>query len=146
MSAPVPPAEVPGRVRLSVWRVPAWTATIGSVTTVLIVDDHAGFRRMARKLLEAEGFEVVGEASNGAGALAAVARLRPDVVLLDVQMPEMDGFDVAEQLSGNGSPAVVVLTSSRDAGELSDLIERSPVRGFVPKAELSARRLAALLG
>jgi DNA-binding NarL/FixJ family response regulator len=115
------------------------------VTTVLIVDDHASFRHMARKLLEAEGFDVVGEASNGRGALSAVARLRPDVVLLDIQMPELDGFEVAERLSGNGSRPVVVLTSSRDAGEFSALIERSPVRGFVPKAELSGRRLAALL-
>jgi CheY-like chemotaxis protein len=115
------------------------------MTTVLIVDDHAGFRRMARKLLEAEGFDVVGEASNGAEALVAVARLRPDLVLLDVQMPEMDGFEVAERLGVNGVRPVVVLTSSRDAGEFGSLIERSPVRGFVPKAELSGRRLAALL-
>jgi CheY-like chemotaxis protein len=115
------------------------------VTTILIVDDHAGFRRMARKLLEAEGFDVVGEASDGPGALAAVARVRPDLVLLDIQMPDMDGFEVAERLDGNGTRPVVVLTSSQDADAFGGLIERSPVRGFVPKAELSGQRLAALL-
>lgn len=133
------------RVRLAVWRLPTGPATITYMTTVLIVDDHAGFRSMARKLLEAEGFDVVGEASNGAEALVAVARLRPDLVLLDVQMPDMDGFEVAERLGVNGSRPVVVLTSSRDAGEFGGLIKRSPVRGFVSKAELSGRRLAELL-
>jgi CheY-like chemotaxis protein len=132
-------------VRLAVWRLPSAPATITYMTTVLIVDDHASFRRMARKLLEAEGFDVVGEASNGAEALVAVAHLRPDLVLLDVQMPDMDGFEVAERLCANGSRPVVVLTSSRDAAEFGGLIERSPVRGFVPKAELSGRRLEALL-
>ena len=132
-------------VRLAVWRLPVPPATIRNVTRVLIVDDYAGFRSMARKLLEAYGFDVVGEASNGAEALAAVARLRPDLVLMDVQMPDMDGFEVAERLGGNGSRPVVVLTSSRDADAFGSLIERSAVRGFVPKAELSGQRLEALL-
>jgi len=132
-------------VRLPVWRLPARPATIRKVTTVLIVDDNAGFRSMARKLLEADGFDVVGEASNGAEAFAAVARLRPDLVLMDVQMPDLDGFEVAEQLGDNGTRPVVVLTSSRDADSFGGLIERSPVRGFVPKAELSGQRLEALL-
>lgn len=132
-------------VRLAVWRLPAPPATIRKVTKILIVDDYAGFRSMARKLLEAYGFDVVGEASNGAEALAAVARLRPDLVLMDVQMPDMDGFEVAERLGGNGTRPVVVLTSSREADAFGGLIERSSVRGFVPKAELSGQRLEALL-
>lgn len=132
-------------VRLAVWRLPARPATIRKVTKVLIVDDYAGFRSVARKLLEADGFDVVGEASNGAEALAAVARLRPDLVLMDVQLPDMDGFEIAARLSRNGTAPAIVLTSSRDAGEFGGLIEQSPVRGFVPKAELSGRRLAALL-
>jgi len=115
------------------------------VTSVLIVDDHASFRSTVRKLLETEGFEVVGEASDGSEALAAVARLRPDLVLLDVQLPDMDGFEIAERLGVNGRRPVIVLTSSRDAAEFGSLIEQSPVRGFVPKAELSGGRLAALL-
>jgi CheY-like chemotaxis protein len=115
------------------------------VKTVLIVDDHLSFRATARTVLEAEGFDVVGEAGDGAEALECASRLRPDIVLLDVQLPDMDGFEIAAQLSTNGRSPAIVLTSSRDASEFGDLIERSPVRGFVPKAELSGRRLAALL-
>jgi DNA-binding NarL/FixJ family response regulator len=112
---------------------------------VLIVDDHATFRATARRLLEAEGYEVVGEAADGASALEAVARLRPDVVLLDVQLPDMDGFEVSKRLCANGSRPKVVMTSSRDASEFGDLVGASGSRGFIPKAELSGGRLAALL-
>jgi DNA-binding NarL/FixJ family response regulator len=115
------------------------------MTTVLIVDDHSSFRATARTLLEAEGFEVVGEAVSGESALEAVARLRPDVVLLDVQLPDMDGFEVASRLPTNGTRPAIVLTSSRDASEFGNLVESSGARGFVPKGELSGRRLAALL-
>jgi DNA-binding NarL/FixJ family response regulator len=113
--------------------------------TVLIVDDHPSFRATARRLLEAEGFEVVGEAGDGEAAIAAVERLRPEVVLLDVQLPDMDGFAVAASLPRNGRGPAVVLTSSRDASEFGGLVEQCGARGFVPKAELSGRRLAALL-
>lgn len=113
--------------------------------TVLIVDDHASFRSTARTLLEAEGFDVVAEAAAGAEALECAARLRPDVVLLDVQLPDMDGFEVATRLNANGHRPQVVLTSSRDATEFGNLIEQSPVRGFVPKGELCGWRLAELL-
>lgn len=113
--------------------------------TVLIVDDHAGFRATARTLLEAEGFEVVGEAGDGSEAIASAARLRPDVVLLDIQLPDMDGFEIAARLGTNGNRPFIVLTSSRDAAEFGGLIERSPACGFVPKAELSGGRLAELL-
>ena len=109
------------------------------------MDDHAGFRATARKLLAARGFDVVGEAADGEQALEAAARLRPDVVLLDVQLPGISGFEVAAQLTSNGSNPDVVLTSSRDAAEFGGLVERSGARGFIPKAQLSGRRLAALL-
>jgi DNA-binding NarL/FixJ family response regulator len=112
---------------------------------VLIVDDHASFRATARQLLEAEGYEVIGEAVDGAGALEAVARLRPDIVLLDVQLPDMDGFEISRRLCGNGASPKIVLTSSRDASEFGDLVGVCGSRGFIPKGELSGGRLAELL-
>jgi len=113
--------------------------------TVLIVDDHPSFRASARVLLESEGFEVVGEAVDGASALSEAFRLRPQVVLLDVQLPDIDGFDVAAQITGKpGSPAVI-LVSSRDSSDFGPLVSRSGARGFVPKAELSGERLQELL-
>jgi len=112
---------------------------------VLIVDDHATFRATARQVLEAAGFDVVGEAPDGASALEAVARLRPDVVLLDVQLPDMDGFEVSRRLCANGASPKIVLTSSRDASEFGDLVGGCGSRGFIPKGELSGGRLAELL-
>jgi DNA-binding NarL/FixJ family response regulator len=114
-------------------------------TTVLIVDDHPSFRANARAVLEADGFAVVGEAASGAEALAAIARARPDVVLLDVQLPDADGFELAARLTSNGSRVNVVLVSSRDYSDFAQLIELSGARGFVPKAELSGPRLATLV-
>jgi DNA-binding NarL/FixJ family response regulator len=114
--------------------------------TVLIVDDHPSFRATARALLEAEGFDVVGEAADGAQALVLAAQTRPQVVLLDVQLPDIDGFEVAARLTANGSAPAVVLVSSRDGSDYGSLVEESGARGFVPKAELSGERLAALLG
>ena len=116
-----------------------------SVKTVLIVDDHVRFRGTARKWLASGGFDVVGEAANGADALEATARLRPEVVLLDIQLPDIDGFEIAARLRSNGQPPAVILTSSRDAAEFGDLVARSRARGFIPKAELSGTRLKALL-
>jgi DNA-binding NarL/FixJ family response regulator len=114
--------------------------------TVLVVDDHPSFRASARAILEAEGFEVVGEAEDGASALAAVDSLAPEVVLLDVQLPDMTGFDVCEAVCRlNGSAPAVVLVSSREACDYGDLIERSGARGFVAKADLSGEAIAALL-
>jgi DNA-binding NarL/FixJ family response regulator len=114
--------------------------------TVLIVDDHPTFRTTARTVLEAEGFEVVGEAADGASALDAAQRLHPEVVLLDVQLPDIDGFEVATRLAkvAGGGPQVV-LTSSRDAADFGPLVARSGARGFVPKDELSGGAVAALL-
>jgi DNA-binding NarL/FixJ family response regulator len=116
-----------------------------TVKRVLIVDDHAGFRATVRKLLLARGYSVVGEAADGAQALEAAARLQPDVVLLDVQLPDIDGFAVAARLTSNGDSPDIVLISSRDAAEFGGLVERSGARGFIPKARLSGKALAALL-
>jgi DNA-binding NarL/FixJ family response regulator len=113
--------------------------------TILIVDDHPSFRGMARALLESEGFDVVGEAEDGASAIEAAKRLHPDVVLLDVQLPDIDGFEVASRLTENGSSPAIVMTSSRDACDFGSLVERSGARGFIAKAELSAAMLSALL-
>jgi DNA-binding NarL/FixJ family response regulator len=113
--------------------------------TVVIVDDFADFRDMVRALLEAEGYEVIGEAADGEEAIAAVPRLRPDVVLLDVQLPGMDGFAVAEHLAGAAGAPAVVLISSHEASTFRRRLSRSPARGFISKADLSGQRLAALL-
>ena len=114
--------------------------------TVLIVDDHAGFRGFARRLLEAGGYTVVGEAEDGASALAAVEELRPELVLLDVMLPDSDGFAVAERLAGNGDQPVVVLTSSREAADFGQRLERTSARGFIHQDDLSAAALAAVMG
>lgn len=114
-------------------------------TTVLIVDDHSGFRASARRMLEASGYAVVGEAADGAAALAAARELDPDLVLLDVQLPDRSGFEVAAALAELGD-ASVVLTSSRDAAEYGDAVAESPARGFIAKDELSGASLAELTG
>jgi DNA-binding NarL/FixJ family response regulator len=111
---------------------------------VLIVDDHAGFRQRARALLEADGFDVVGEAATGAEALDAYRTLRPELVVLDVQLPDVDGFEVARRLHAANGGVAVVLTSSRDRSDYGSLIVDSPALGFVPKGELSGAALDAL--
>jgi DNA-binding NarL/FixJ family response regulator len=116
------------------------------MTSVLVVDDHPSFRASARAVLESEGFEVVGEAADGASALEAIAKLHPQVILLDVQLPDMTGFDVCAALERrNGSAPIVILVSSRDVGDYGDLVTASGARGFVPKAELSGEAVSALL-
>jgi DNA-binding NarL/FixJ family response regulator len=113
-------------------------------TSVLIVDDHPSFRLSARRMLEAEGYAVVGEAEDGAAAIAAARELDPDLVLLDVQLPDIDGFDVASRLANGAGPAIV-LVSSRDSSDFGPLVARSGALGFVPKAELSGARIHELL-
>ena len=113
--------------------------------TVLIVDDHDGFRESARALLEAEGFSVVGAVADGDAALAAVERLRPQVVLLDVQLPGLDGFGVAERLAATPQRPSVVLVSSREAATYGPRLQAARVRGFIPKAELTGDALRKLV-
>jgi CheY-like chemotaxis protein len=113
--------------------------------TVLVVDDHPSFRRFARRLLEAAGFAVVEEAGDGASALAAVRVLRPDVVLLDVLLPDTTGFELADTLSVEPASPVVVLTSSRSAGDFDVSLARSSARGFIAKRDLTAAAFAALV-
>jgi DNA-binding NarL/FixJ family response regulator len=114
--------------------------------TVLIVDDHAPFRALARALLQLEGFEVVGEAADARSALDEVGRLRPSVVLLDVQLPDLDGFEVARRLAHVGDPPAIVLVSSRDRSAYRRRLAESPARGFIPKSDLSGAAVAALVG
>ncbi len=109
---------------------------------VLIVDDHPGFRRFARRLLEAEGFDVVGEAMDEASAVAAVASLQPAIVLLDVLLPGRDGFAVAERLRECDPELRIVLTSSRPAREFRARLRAARVAGFVHKDDLSGVALA----
>ena len=114
--------------------------------SVLIVDDHPSFRATARAMLESEGFDVVGEVANGGSVVDAVNELRPDVVLLDVQLPDMSGFDVCALLEDFEPDDVkVILVSSRDLSDYGDLVEISCALGFVPKGELSGEAIAALL-
>jgi two-component system nitrate/nitrite response regulator NarL len=114
--------------------------------TVLIVDDHAGFRSMARALLESGGFDVVGEAADGATALAEAANLQPDLVLLDIQLPDLDGFAVTEQLTQEANSPVIVLTSGRPRSSFERRLADSRARAFIPKADLTSAALEALLG
>jgi DNA-binding NarL/FixJ family response regulator len=113
--------------------------------TVLIVDDHPAFRQSAAALLSEEGFVVVGEAAGADEAIAAVERLRPQVVLLDIQLPDLDGFTVAERLAARPDPPRVVLISSRDPEAYGARLDSTAAEGFIPKSELSGSALAALV-
>jgi DNA-binding NarL/FixJ family response regulator len=114
--------------------------------TVLIVDDHPSFRASARRMLEADGYEVIGEAEDGASAIAAARELQPEAVLLDIQLPDLDGFEVADRLAANRAAPAIVLTSSRDSSDFGDAISSSPARGFVSKSDLNGGAIAALIG
>jgi DNA-binding NarL/FixJ family response regulator len=118
---------------------------MAAMNTILIIDDHSGFRAQARALLEADGFTVVGEADDGASGLAAARSIRPDLVLLDIGLPDIEGFDVARELAVDGPPPLVVLTSSRDASSYGPRLERSNALGFIPKDELSGAAIRALV-
>ncbi|SRR5712691_7219981 len=113
--------------------------------SVLIVDDHAPFRSAARALLEGVGFEVVGESEDAAGALEAAGRLRPAIVLLDIGLPDGDGFEVAERLARGDDPPVVILVSSREVAWYRRRLAESSARGFIAKGELSVRAVQALV-
>jgi DNA-binding NarL/FixJ family response regulator len=112
---------------------------------VLIVDDHAGFRGVARRLLQEIGRQVVGEAGTGAEALSEARRLKPDLVLLDIQLPDLDGLAVAASLRAEPEPPAVVLVSSRDATDYGPRLYGCGALGFIAKADLSAQSLMTLL-
>ena len=112
---------------------------------VLIVDDHASFRSIARQVLTADGFLVVAEAADGAEAIRACVELRPDLVLLDVQLPDIDGFAVAAALTTRPDPPAVVLVSSRSRADYASRIEDCRARGYIAKAELSGDAVRRLL-
>jgi DNA-binding NarL/FixJ family response regulator len=113
--------------------------------TVLVVDDHAGFRACARHLLQREGCRVVAEAADGASGIARAREVRPQLVLVDVFLPDTDGFEVAARLAELDAPPAVVVISSRDRSELEPFIADSTARGFVPKHELCRESIEELL-
>jgi DNA-binding NarL/FixJ family response regulator len=114
--------------------------------TALIVDDHPSFRASARRMLEADGYDVVGEAEDSDAALAAAEQLRPDLVLLDVRLPDVDGFEVARRLlNADGRIPQIVLVSSHDSSDFGEAVSASGACGFVPKSELSAEAIALLI-
>jgi DNA-binding NarL/FixJ family response regulator len=115
------------------------------IRRVLVVDDHPSFRRCARSLLSSEGFEVVGEAEDGGTALALVSELSPDLVLIDIQLPDINGFEVVERLHEQDPELAVILVSSRDRSAYGSSIGTSGARGFITKADLSGATLARLL-
>jgi DNA-binding NarL/FixJ family response regulator len=139
--------QPPGGMRITVlpWRRALATINGQMAETVLIVDDHAGFRASARALLEAEGFDVVGEAGDAAEAVEASRELHPDVVLLDIQLPDVDGVKASYQIhNGNGRPQIVLI-SSRDVSYLAGALAECPACGFICKSELSGEELRKLL-
>ena len=113
--------------------------------TVLIVDDHAGFRASARRVLEAGGYSVIAEAVDGTTGVAAAAEARPDLALVDVQLPDFDGFELTRRLREAGETPEIVLISSHEQADFGSLVEASGARGFVSKSDLSAAALEALL-
>jgi DNA-binding NarL/FixJ family response regulator len=116
------------------------------MNTILIVDDHPPFRTHARALLEADGFMVIGEAATGASGLEAARSLRPDFVLLDIGLPDLEGFEVARALAADGGPPpFVVLTSTRDGSTYGPRLTTSEASGFIPKDELSGPAIRSLV-
>lgn len=109
--------------------------------SVLIVDDHPSFRRLATRLLREAGFAVVGEAADGDGAVREAERLCPDVVLLDVVLPDRSGLAVARELALLRDAPRVVLISSRGRSDFGDSFAWPPGCSFLPKHELTAARL-----
>lgn len=120
-------------------------ARLVTAPTILVIDDHSGFRATARRMLERDGWTVVGEAADGRSALAAVAELAPDVVLLDIGLPDVDGFEVAERLAGGPDAPSIVLVSSRDRAAYGERINASRAAGFLSKDEIDGHALRSLV-
>jgi DNA-binding NarL/FixJ family response regulator len=114
--------------------------------TLVIVDDHALFRSIARERFEADGIQVLGEAADGRSGLDAIAALRPTIVLVDIHLPDIDGFAVARHVADLNDPPVVVLTSSRPGADLRRRIMDSGAAGFIAKEHLSGAAVRILLG
>jgi DNA-binding NarL/FixJ family response regulator len=117
----------------------------GVVPTVLLVDDHAAFRRRARRLLEAEGWTVAGEAADGAGGLELARRLRPDLALVDVGLPDTTGLALARVLAVLPGAPACVLVSTHDRADFEALARRAGALGFLAKEELDGEALTGLL-
>jgi len=117
----------------------------GGGVRVLVVDDHASFRGCARAVLESEGFEVVGEAADGESAVALALELEPELVLLDIQLPDIDGFEVAARMLAHDPQLQIVLVSSRDRSTYGPRIEQSGARGFLSKGDVTGATLEELL-
>lgn len=127
-------------------KVASYCVEVGQLRPrIVIVDDDPSFLRTVRLLLEVEGFVVVGEALNGVDGVAAVAELEPDIVLVDVNLPDIDGFEVVARLADGGRSPPVVLTSIRSAADFGDLIETSGAHAFISKAEISGEALAEVV-
>ena len=125
--------------------IPALTAPT-TATTVMLVDDHASFRASARWLLETEGYAVVAEAASGEAALETVSGVNPDLVLLDIGLPGIDGFEAALAIRSRCPNARVVLLSSRDLCDLGpERVLACGALGFVHKADLSRAAIAAVV-
>lgn len=139
-------AAQPNEVRLPVCHLEKQPREWDSMSrTAVVVDDHPGFRGCARRVLEEHGFTVVGEAADAASALESARRLRPQLALVDVCLPDMDGFELASRLASLEEPPVVVLTSSHDPAELRPMVPSCSARGFIPKEQLSREAIEALL-
>lgn len=113
--------------------------------SIAIVDDNAGFRASAGRMLGAEGYAVVAEAVDGCSGVEVALNSEAEVVIVDIQLPDIDGFEVARRICAGSAPPAVVLTSSRDASDFGSLIALSPALGFVPKSQLSGGSLEELL-
>jgi two-component system nitrate/nitrite response regulator NarL len=126
--------------------VAALRETDGVRLSCLIVDDSEEFRASASRLLSAQGMTIAGCAAAGEEALRMAASLRPDVALVDVELGDEDGIELAAQLVESAAATAVILISIRDREELSELIRGSPARGFLRKDALDASCIAQLLG
>lgn len=118
---------------------------ITAMSSVIIVDDHEGFRLSARRLLQTEGYDVIGEADDGASAIRLARELAPEVMVVDVHLPDIDGFTLAAELAAVEPAPRIVLVSSHDSSDFGPLVQRSPAVGFVSKGELSGGALERLL-